>query len=120
MMKRNKWLVLLSIVLAVSFVLSSGGLPAKAQTAVELRVAWWGSQVRHDATIKVIEMFQQKNPNIKITFEFASFNEYRTKLTTQAAGSNLPDVMQMDYAWLTEWQSKNLLLPLDDFVKDST
>lgn len=87
---------------------------------VELRLTWWGSQARHDKTIKVIEMFQQKYPNIKITYEFAGWADYWTKMTTQAAGNNLPDVMQQDYAYINEWTNKNFLLPLDSYVADGT
>ena len=94
--------------------------PAAAQSGgapVELRVAWWGSQDRHNRTIKAIELFQKKYPNIKVSYEFAGWGDYWTKMTTQAAGRNLPDVMQQDYAYITEWASRGLLAPLDDYVK---
>jgi multiple sugar transport system substrate-binding protein len=86
--------------------------PAAAQSGgapVELRVAWWGSQDRHNRTIKAIELFQKKYPNIKVTYEFAGWGDYWTKMTTQAAGRNLPDVMQQDYAYVTEWTSRRRL-----------
>jgi multiple sugar transport system substrate-binding protein len=119
-MKRN-WLLRINVLIILALVILPFGLSkASAQEAVELRLAWWGSQARHDATIKVVEMFMAKNPNIKISYEFASFGDYRTKLTTQASGGNLPDVMQQDYAWIAEFQSRNLLLPLDDLVKDGS
>ena len=106
--------------------LSGGDLsPVAAQTTspgapVELRVAWWGSQDRHNRTIKAIELFQKKYPNVKVTSEFAGWGDYWTKMTTQAAGRNLPDVMQQDYAYITEWTSRGLLAPLDDYVKSGT
>jgi multiple sugar transport system substrate-binding protein len=95
-------------------VAQSGGAP------VELRVAWWGSQDRHNRTIKAIELFQKKYPNIKVTYEFAGWGDYWTKMTTQAAGRNLPDVMQQDYAYIGEWTSRGLIAPLDDYVKSGT
>jgi multiple sugar transport system substrate-binding protein len=64
--------------------------PATAQTTapgtkpVELRVAWWGSQDRHNRTIKAIELFQKKYPHIKVTYEFAGWGDYWTKMTTRA------------------------------------
>jgi multiple sugar transport system substrate-binding protein len=100
--------------------LCGGDLPpvaAQSAAPVELRVAWWGSQDRHTRTIKAIELFQKKHPNIKVTYEFAGWGDYWTKMTTQAAGRNLPDVMQQDYAYITEWSSRGLLAPLDDHVK---
>jgi multiple sugar transport system substrate-binding protein len=93
---------------------------AQSGAPVELRVAWWGSQDRHNRTIKAIELFQKKHPNIKVTYEFAGWGDYWTKMTTQAAGRNLPDVMQQDYAYIAEWSSRGLIAPLDDFVKSGT
>ncbi len=83
---------------------------------VELKIAWWGSQVRHENTIKVIELYQKLNPNVTITYEFAGWDDYWTKMTTMAAGGQLPDVMQQDYSRIAEWQKRGLLEPLDPFV----
>ena len=87
---------------------------------VEMRFAWWGSQDRHNRTIKAIELFQQMHPNITITYEFAGFTDYFTKMATYATGGNLPDLMQQDYATIAQWTSNGLLLPLDDYVNDRT
>ena len=107
---------LLSIFLAVLMCLSLISSFTLAQEKVSLRVAWWGSQDRHNRTLKVIEMFEKKYPNIKIYPEYTAWNDYWTKLNTQAAGKNLPDVVQHDYAYLSEWATRGLLLPLDDFI----
>ena len=94
--------------------------PAAAQTPLTLRIMWWGSKTRHDRTIRVLEMYQQKNPGIRFTYEFTGFNDYWTRLATQAAGGNLPDIIQQDYARLAEWEANRLMISLDDFVKDGT
>jgi len=91
-----------------------------SEEKIELRIAWWGSQDRHDRTIKVIEMFEELHPNIDIVYEFGGFNDHLTKMSTQAAGGNLPDIMQQDYAWIGEWTARGLLMPLDDFIDDGT
>jgi multiple sugar transport system substrate-binding protein len=85
-----------------------------------MRFAWWGSQDRHNRTIKAIELFQQMHPNITITYEFAGFTDYFTKMATYATGGNLPDLMQQDYATIAQWNGNNLLLPLDQYVNDNT
>ncbi|HMQ52959.1 MAG TPA: sugar ABC transporter substrate-binding protein [Anaerolineae bacterium] len=87
---------------------------------IDLRIAWWGPKDRHDRTIEVIEMYEAENPNVEITFEFSGWEDYWTKMTTQAAGGNLPDVMQQDYARLEEWVSRGLMMPLDDYVESGT
>lgn len=87
------------------------------QNNIELRVAWWGSQNRHDKTIKVIEMFQEKYPNVSIKYEFGGWDGYWDKIAAQAAGGNLPDVFQQDYQCLAQYARKGLLLNLDSYVE---
>ena len=33
---------------------------------IELRMAWWGGQERHDLTLEVIELYEEQNEHIKI------------------------------------------------------
>jgi len=94
--------------------------PTTAPQPVNLRIAWWGSQARHDRTIKVIELFQQKYPNIKIAYDFALWDDYWVKMNTQAAGNNLPDIMQQDYMQIATWVDKKQLMPLDPYIADGT
>lgn len=104
------------IVAALCAVALTSALAGAQAKKVDLKIAWWGSQVRHESTIKVIELYQKLNPNVNITYEFASFDDYWTKVTTMAAGGQLPDVMQQDYSRIAEWQKRNLLEPLDPLV----
>ncbi|MEX1031430.1 MAG: extracellular solute-binding protein [Paenibacillaceae bacterium] len=82
---------------------------------VELRMAWWGSQVRHDRTLQAIELFEQKNPNIKIIAEYSGFDGYFDKLSTQIAAGNAPDLIQMG-GNIKEYVDRNALLALDPYV----
>jgi multiple sugar transport system substrate-binding protein len=54
---------------------------------------------------------------VDIVYEFAGWEDYWTKLAPQAAGGNLPDIMQQDYARLEEWVARDLLMPLDGYVE---
>ncbi|MBY0144339.1 ABC transporter substrate-binding protein [Neobacillus niacini] len=87
---------------------------------VTLRVAWWGGQPRHDSTIKVIEMYEKKNPNVKIVAEYANWDDYWKKLAPMAAASQLPDVIQMDTAYLFQYGIKDQLEDLTPYIKDGT
>lgn len=127
---RNRRSALVMVLMALLLVVSAcapaaapvaapeaGGAAANAGSEkIELRIAWWGSQNRHDRTIAVIEQFEQLHPDIDIVYEFSGWDDHWTKMTTQAAGGNLPDIMQQDYARLEEWVSRGLLLPLDEYV----
>lgn len=98
--------------------------PAEAEAGagdkIELHAAWWGSQDRADRTIKAIELFESMHPEIDIVYEFSGWDDHWVKMATQAAGGNLPDIMQQDYARLEEWVSRDSLLPLDEFLADGT
>jgi multiple sugar transport system substrate-binding protein len=91
-----------------------------AAESVEMHISWWGSQSRHDLTIEVIEMFMAEHPNITITYDFASFGDYWTLMSTKAAGGNLPCVMQQDYAYFQQYVRDGLLIPLDPYVENGT
>ncbi|WP_199621164.1 ABC transporter substrate-binding protein [Paenibacillus alkalitolerans] len=83
---------------------------------VTLRIAWWGGQPRHDYTLKVIEMYQQQNPHVKIEPEYASWDDYWKKLAPQAAANELPDIVQMDLSYLTQYGEKGQLADLTPFI----
>jgi multiple sugar transport system substrate-binding protein len=100
-------------ILALSLLCAAAGFPADQKTT--LRVVWWGTQERHERTVKTLQMFESENPGLTINYDFAGWNDYWTKLTTMAAGNNLPDVMQQDYQYLTEWVGRGLLTPLEEF-----
>lgn len=78
-----------------------------------LRMAWWGSQTRHDATVKVIELYEAQNSNIDIEYEFYDFDGYFTKLNTLVASDNVWDCFQLGGNFPTYLDS---IVPLDDFI----
>jgi multiple sugar transport system substrate-binding protein len=90
---------------------------AVKEETIELRMVWWGSQNRHDRTLKAIDLFQQQHPNIKIAPEFTGWDGYWEKLATQAAGKNLPDIIQMDMQYIGEYVSRGLLENLNPYVE---
>ncbi|TCL69920.1 multiple sugar transport system substrate-binding protein [Hydrogenispora ethanolica] len=109
---RKVLLVLFVLVIALSLTVS-----ALAAPKVTLRVAWWGNPTRDARTQKVIEMYMAKNPNVTIETETTGWAGYWDKLATQAAANNLPDVIQQDYAYITQYAQKNLLLDLTPAIK---
>ncbi|AHG19794.2 sugar ABC transporter substrate-binding protein [Chania multitudinisentens RB-25] len=67
---------------------------------VELRFSWWGGNARHQATLEAIKAFEQKYPHIKVKAEYAGWEGYLSRLTTQIAGGKEPDVIQTNWNWL--------------------
>ncbi|QYO78045.1 ABC transporter substrate-binding protein [Devosia salina] len=98
--------------------LAAIGRPAFAQST-EIRHFWWGNPERDKRTFAVIDIFNQKNPDIHVTGETLGFADYFTKLTTQIAGGNMPDVIQQGYGVLFEYIANGAIVPLDDYVGKS-
>ena len=69
--------------------------PAATEEEITLRMAWWGSQTRHDRTIAAIELYESLHPNIKFEYEYYSFDDYFTKLKTLVASDQVWDVFQL-------------------------
>ncbi|WP_162527468.1 ABC transporter substrate-binding protein [Casimicrobium huifangae] len=82
------------------------GTFAASASAQELRFSWWGGGERHEAMLKAARLFEAKNPGVKIKAEYSGFQGYQERLSTQIAGRNEPDVMQVNWAWLSAF-SKN-------------
>ncbi|MCD7059899.1 ABC transporter substrate-binding protein [Pelagibacterium xiamenense] len=88
---------------------------AFAQDAARLRLYWWGNPSRDERTFTVIDLFEEANPGVQIDGETVSWGDYWTKLATQTAGRNMPDIVQMDYRYLDEYVSRGALHSLEEF-----
>lgn len=69
---------------------------AGGDEVVELRISWWGSDARHEATLEALDLFMEKNPNIKVVAEYQGWDGYHDKLMTQISSGTEPDVFQLD------------------------
>lgn len=88
---------------------SAGTVDKGSGKPISLRIMWWGSQARHDATLKALDLYTKNNPGITFEPEFQAFDGYQDKLSTQSAGKNTPDIFQMDAAWFNDWASSGRL-----------
>ncbi len=72
--------------------------------------------MRADLYNQAIAAFNEEYPNITVNSTFLTFPEFWEKRQTEAAGGNLPDVMQFDYSYLRQYSENNLLLDLDPYL----
>ncbi len=111
----------LALLLVLTFVFSvTFSAAAAAQEEVTLRFSWWGSQSRHERTLEVIEMFEEEYPNINIQPEYTGWSGYWDKMNAQAAGDNLPDIIQHVRKMMASYIENEQLLALDSFIEDGT
>lgn len=96
-------------------ILSALGPRAFGQETV-VRHFWWGNPERDRRTFAVIDLYNEKHPEVTVVGETLGFNDYFTKLTTQIAGGNMPDVIQQGYGVLFEYIANGAVVPLDPYV----
>ncbi|MEO8135355.1 MAG: extracellular solute-binding protein [Betaproteobacteria bacterium] len=86
-----------------------------AQAPVRLRCFWWGNPDRDRRTKAMLDAYSKKT-GMPIAAESLGWGDYWTKLGTQTAGGNAPDLIQMDYRYLFEYALRGTLLPLDSLL----
>lgn len=96
---------------------ASGG---SADGKVTLNIAWWGNQIRNDVTKKAVDLYMSENPDVQINVEFSDWSGYWDKLSAMAAGGNLPDIIQQDYSYISQYQKSGQLADLTPFIEDGT
>ncbi|QTQ14010.1 carbohydrate ABC transporter substrate-binding protein [Treponema parvum] len=89
-----------------------------ASKEAKLTMFWWGNQTRNERTQKILSMFEAENPGVKFDPQFAEWADYWSKLAASSAGKQMPDVIQMDYQYITQYVSKNLLVDLKPYIND--
>jgi multiple sugar transport system substrate-binding protein len=123
-MKMRSMKILVSIVLLAAVLIgckqgkgsSNAAAEKTADAPYELSVAWWGGEARHKKTLEMIDRYTAKFPNVKVVSQYAAFSDYWTKLSTQAAGGNMPDAYLVQLSYVGEYASKGLMRPLQDLV----
>jgi multiple sugar transport system substrate-binding protein len=92
-----------------------GAGSVQAQSGTRLRAFWWGNPDRDKRTKAALDAYKQKT-GTDISAEALGWGDYWTKLGTQTAGGNPPDLIQMDYRYLFEYARRDTLLALDKHI----
>ncbi len=129
-MKRKSLTISMAVFMAVALLSACNGSSdesgevqkksAEDGGKVTLNLCWWGNQKRNDVTKKAVDLYMSQNPNVEIKVEFTDWSGYWDKLSTMAAGGNLPDIIQQDYSYLNPYQKSGQLADLTTFIEDGT
>ena len=68
-----------------------------------VQMSWWGNDGRHMYTMKGVDLFQEKNPEIAVAYRYGEWNGYEKRNKVWMKSHNAADVMQINYAWLNEY-----------------
>jgi multiple sugar transport system substrate-binding protein len=104
-----------AVMLSLAACTSSEG-DGNSDEPIELRMAWWGDDIRHEITNSALDKFEDLNPGITVVRDFSGFDGYLDKITTQYTGGNSPDVFQFYNEVLVEFASRGQLADLSESV----
>lgn len=120
----------LAVVTAVAFALVAAGCAQSSTTtdgtvANPITLTFWGSygnggnSTQQDALNKtLIPAFEKANPGIKVKYVDIAYDSLLQKLTTSAAGGQLPDLVRADLGWVPQFADLGVLAPLSDTMSD--
>lgn len=77
------------------------------ETAVSKRTqisySWWGNDPRHEYTLKGIDLFEERNPDIRVRPEYGVWSGYEYKNRVAMLSHTEQDVMQINFSWMKEY-----------------
>jgi multiple sugar transport system substrate-binding protein len=97
----------------ITFTLLLGA--ASAQTTINYFSFTTGTE-QIDELETLIAAFEEENPDIDIEYTTAPFDNYFTRLQTDFAGGNPPDVFELNYENFVTFASRGTLLPLEEHL----
>lgn len=84
---------------------------APEDLSAELRYAIWDT-AQEPAMKKIVEGFNKKFPDIKVSVDVSEFDSYWTKIQTEASSDTLPDVFWMNPLNFQLYAQNEILMPL--------
>lgn len=87
---------------------------ADSKEPVTLRFSWWGGDARHEATLAVIDQFEELYPWITIEAEYSAFDGYNEKKMTEFASGAAPDIFQIETGSGPEYCQQGVLANLSE------
>lgn len=85
-------------------------------TVEEITVTYWHTMgdAEEEALNKVIEIFEEQYPNIKIEPTRMAYDDFKPALLTGIAGGVAPDTARLDIIWVPELAEMGAVVALDE------
>ena len=87
---------------------------------VTIRITWWGGQTRHDLTQQVLDLYTSEHPNVTFEAVPSGWDGYFEKLATDTATGGMPDIVQMDYMYISTYAQNGSLADLSEYINNGT
>jgi len=101
-------------VLILSFSFATG-TQEKAAEKIALRYMMWDPQIVEKEQA-LAEKYHAANPNVSVTVEGITYNQFWEKVQAMAAAKNLPDVFWMSVDNVKDYHKMGALLDLENYV----
>lgn len=89
----------------------------KEEISGEIRYAFWDT-AQQPYFEKCIEKFNEQYPDVKVTLEPSSWDEYWTKLEAGATGGSIADVFWMNGPNIMKYADGDVLMDISDRIKE--
>ena len=86
---------LVALVLAMALLLPLVGV-AQAEDVTITYATFSASGAQEETLKKMVQVFEEKNPGIKVDVQLTGYGDYFTTLATKVAGGNAPDVFEVN------------------------
>lgn len=85
---------------------------ASDEEDITLTITWWGGEGRHTYTQELLNLYTELHPNIRFEAAPSGWDGYFDKLATQAATGSMPDIIQMDYLYISTFSNNTSVTDL--------
>lgn len=117
---KKSMLVVLMMLMVLPFVFAAGGKEVKADSPKQevTEIVYWQYfyETKKDLMDKLIVMFEQRNPDIKVTQQTFPYENYNTKVASSVPSGQGPNVINLFYGWLPLYIDSGYLQPLPESV----
>lgn len=118
-MKHTRWVAAAALAAVSGTVLA--GCAAGAAEGEDVTLTFWGTYGNggNSAQTEMLEgelipAFEEANPGVKVEYVDMPYDGLKQKLTTSAAGGELPDLIRSDIGWVAQFAELGVFRQLDD------
>ena len=91
----------------------------RAPVAAGQQLNVWAIGAEGKLIRQAAELFEARNPGVKIVTQGIPWTGAHEKLVTAVVGDMAPDISQLGTTWMPEFRAMNAIEPLDGFIKSS-
>ena len=113
----RKWMALGFVSVMAGVMMAGSAAAENADISGEVRYAYWDNN-QTPYIEKCIEEFNKEYPNVTVTLEPNTWDEYWTKLEAAATGGSIADVFWMNGPNITKYANGGILMPIDDMIEE--